>query len=185
MKQGIYTIAACMSVFFMACKGNDKKFDASGTFETDEVIVSSELTGKLLSFTVQEGQTIPRDSVVGIIDAENLSLQKEQVEASINALSEKTSDVTPQIKLEAVNPCIVMIKTNAAGNTIEEIAVTDPTEKLETVQLKVNIPLQYTGKNGNTTWDKGQKATTIQVVLPKGGYAGSTAVLNILPTSSE
>lgn len=96
-----------------------------------------------------------------------------------------TIAVTPQIKLEAVNPCMVMVKTNAAGNTIEEIAVTDPTEKLETVQLKVNIPLQYTGKNGNTTWDKGQKTTTIQVVLPKGGYAGSTAVLNILPTSSE
>ena len=99
MKQGIYTIAACISILFMACNGNDTKFDASGTFETDEVIVSSELTGKLLSFTVQEGQTIPKDSVVGIIDAENLSLQKEQVEASIHALNEKTADVTPQVKL--------------------------------------------------------------------------------------
>lgn len=98
MKQGIYTIA-CMSLLFMACNSNDTKFDASGTFETDEVIVSSELTGKLLSFTVQEGQTIPKDSVVGIIDAANLSLQKEQVEASINALQEKTADVTPQVKL--------------------------------------------------------------------------------------
>ena len=37
--------------------------------------------------------------MVGIIDAENLSLQKEQVQASIEALREKTSDVLPQIKL--------------------------------------------------------------------------------------
>jgi HlyD family secretion protein len=81
------------------CNGVDKKFDASGTFETDEVIVSSELTGKILTFNVEEGITIPKDSIIGTIDAENLSLQKEQVQASIEALQERTTDVTPQIKL--------------------------------------------------------------------------------------
>ena len=75
-----------------ACNRNERKFDASGVFETDEVIVSSELTGKLLSFSIEEGQTISKDSIVGVIDAENLTLQKEQVEASIKALSEKTND---------------------------------------------------------------------------------------------
>lgn len=88
-----------LSVLFAACSGNGNKFDASGTFEADEVIVSSELTGKILSFGVYEGKTVPKDSVVGVIDAENLALQKEQVEASINALSEKTSNVTPQVKM--------------------------------------------------------------------------------------
>lgn len=87
------------AVVFTACNRNAQKFDASGTFEVDEVIVSAEQSGKLLSFNVYEGQTIPREKVVGIIDAENLSLQKEQVQASIQALHEKTSDVLPQIKL--------------------------------------------------------------------------------------
>lgn len=81
------------------CNGNDQEFDASGSFETDEVIVSSELTGKILSFNVQEGQSITGGSVVGVIDAENLALQKEQVQASIEALREKTSDVSPQVRL--------------------------------------------------------------------------------------
>ena len=87
------------AVLFTACNRNAQKFDASGTFEVDEVIVSAEQSGKILSFNVFEGQSIPKENVVGIIDAENLSLQKEQVQASIEALHEKTSNVLPQIKL--------------------------------------------------------------------------------------
>jgi HlyD family secretion protein len=82
-----------------ACNRNKVTYDASGTFEVDEVIVSSELPGKLLSFSIEEGQSIPKDSIVGIVDAENLSLQKDQVQASIQALKEKTADLAPQVKL--------------------------------------------------------------------------------------
>jgi HlyD family secretion protein len=98
MNKLIVTLIALTTVF-TACTRNSQKFDASGTFEVDEVIVSAEQSGKLLSFNIQEGQTIPREQVVGIIDAENLSLQKEQIQASIAALQEKTTDVKPQIKL--------------------------------------------------------------------------------------
>lgn len=98
MNKLIVTLIAT-AVLFTACNRNAQKFDASGTFEVDEVIVSAEQSGKLLSFNVNEGQTIPGHCVVGIIDAENLSLQKEQVQASIAALHEKTADVGPQVRL--------------------------------------------------------------------------------------
>lgn len=88
-----------VAVIVTACNRNTPKFDASGTFEVDEVIVSAEQNGKLLSFNVAEGQAIPAQQVVGIIDAENLSLQKEQIQASIDALHDKTADVRPQVKL--------------------------------------------------------------------------------------
>ena len=81
------------------CNGNKSVSDASGTFETDEVIVSSEITGKILSFNVREGGELAGGSVVGSIDADNIALQKEQMQASIQALNEKTSDVSPQIRL--------------------------------------------------------------------------------------
>ncbi|OQP63164.1 secretion protein [Niastella vici] len=99
MNKLIVTLISAAAVLVAACNPNGKKFDASGTFEVDEVIVSAEQTGKILSFNVAEGQSIPKENVVGIIDAENLSLQKEQVQASIQALHEKTSDVKPQIQL--------------------------------------------------------------------------------------
>lgn len=82
-----------------ACTSNTNKFDASGTFEAEEVIVSAELSGRILSLHVQEGSVFAKDSVAGTIDAINVSLQKEQVEASIASLKEKTSDVSQQVKL--------------------------------------------------------------------------------------
>jgi HlyD family secretion protein len=99
MNKLIVTLISAAALLFVACNRNGQKFDASGTFEVDEVIVSAEQTGKILSFNVNEGQSISAAQVVGIIDAENLSLQREQIQASIQALREKTSDVLPQVKL--------------------------------------------------------------------------------------
>ncbi|MBD0297263.1 MAG: efflux RND transporter periplasmic adaptor subunit [Flavisolibacter sp.] len=81
------------------CGKNYDKHDASGTFEADEVIVSSELSGRILTLNIDEGATVGKDQVVGTVDAENLNLQKEQVQASIEALGQKTVNVTPQIQL--------------------------------------------------------------------------------------
>src|SRR5262249_49342308 len=69
------------------------------TFETDEVIVSSELNGQLLSFKVNEGDSLSKGQVVGTIDSASLVYQKQQVEATISSLSQKTSNVKPQIEL--------------------------------------------------------------------------------------
>ena len=95
----ILFIALIAISMLTACKNGNGNADASGTFEANEVIVSAESSGKLTFFTVEEGQLIAKDSVVGTVDATNISLQKEQVESSIQALGEKTADVSPQVKL--------------------------------------------------------------------------------------
>ncbi len=99
MQKIVQLTAAATFVFLMACNTKNNAYDASGTFEADEVIVSAENSGKIISFTIEEGQQLLKDSTVGLIDATNISLQKEQVEASIQALGEKTADVNPQVKL--------------------------------------------------------------------------------------
>ncbi|MBL0146871.1 MAG: HlyD family efflux transporter periplasmic adaptor subunit [Chitinophagaceae bacterium] len=99
MKRLHFIIVVTAVAILAGCKNGITNSDASGTFEADEVIVSSELSGKLLMFNVQEGQQLIKDSVIGIVDAKNISLQQEQVEASINALNEKTANVAPQIQL--------------------------------------------------------------------------------------
>jgi len=87
------------SLLIISCHRSESQFDASGTFEADETIVSSEMPGKILSFNVEEGMQIPKDSVVGSVDATNIDLQQQQVEASINALNEKTANANPQVEL--------------------------------------------------------------------------------------
>ena len=81
------------------CNGNGNDFDAAGNFEADEVIVSSLANGRILSFDVEEGSVLAKDSIVGQVDPTDLSLQKEQVQQSIEALGAQTMNVQPQIKL--------------------------------------------------------------------------------------
>ena len=99
MKQIVQLSMLVFCTALWSCNNGDSHADATGTFETDETIVSSELPGKLLQFNVQEGMRIPKDSIVGIVDSKNITLQQDQVQASIQALNEKTFDVSPQVKL--------------------------------------------------------------------------------------
>lgn len=92
-------ITGSIAFILASCHGNGNDFDASGTFEADEVIVSSQASGKILSLNAQEGSMLAKDSTVGIVDPTDISLQKEQVEESINALSDQTLNSAPQVKL--------------------------------------------------------------------------------------
>lgn len=98
MKLKPILLMATMVALF-SCNNNGNGHDASGTFEADEVIVSSMQSGKILYLNVEEGMTLTKDTVIGLVDPENLKLQQEQVEESIKALNEKTIDVMPQVQL--------------------------------------------------------------------------------------
>lgn len=99
MKKLSFPILLVTLVLAASCKDNTPKTDASGVFESDEVIVSAEQNGKLLSFPIQEGDTLRKGALAGNIDISNILLQKEQVQASIKALSQKTTNPRPQIEL--------------------------------------------------------------------------------------
>ncbi|HLK30191.1 MAG TPA: HlyD family efflux transporter periplasmic adaptor subunit [Puia sp.] len=85
--------------FLSSCNQDKLKTDASGVFESDEVIVSAEQSGKILALPIKEGDIIPKGNVVGNIDISNIELQKQQVQATIQALKQKTTNPTPQIEL--------------------------------------------------------------------------------------
>lgn len=82
-----------------ACGAGKNKFDATGTFEADEIIVSAEATGKILRLNVEEGSVLQKDSVVGNIDPTAIELQKDQAASSVTALSQKTNDAAPQVSI--------------------------------------------------------------------------------------
>jgi len=63
------------------------------------VVVSSSANGKILSFQVEEGSNLAADSIVGIVDPALLGLQREEVQAAREALSQQTLNVNPQVQL--------------------------------------------------------------------------------------
>ncbi len=92
-----YFIIIILAITAFACNNKNSKFDATGTFEAEEVIISAEASGKLTQFNVEEGNQLQAGQQVGIIDCSNVDLQKQQAQASLNALQQKTNSASPQI----------------------------------------------------------------------------------------
>lgn len=98
-----FTNAAMISavvLLLISCGAGKNNFDASGNFEADEVIMSAQQNGELLTYAVNEGDRLNEGQVVGQIDVSQANLQKEQVQATISSLQQKT--VSPQEQIDVV-----------------------------------------------------------------------------------
>lgn len=92
----IQLIIAFILFAFQSCR-NEFTSDASGAFETNEIIVSSQQTGQILNLNIHEGDVIGKGVIVGQIDVTTDKLKAAQIEASIHALEEKKTDPQNQI----------------------------------------------------------------------------------------
>ncbi len=85
------------AILFVSCTNTQQQFDATGTFEADEVIVSSEATGRITMLNIEEGKTIVAGAVVGAIDSVQTVLRKLQLQAQIRAILAKKPDISLQL----------------------------------------------------------------------------------------
>lgn len=96
----------CFSVLtwgVIGCKRNGPTADAFGSFEAVEILVSSEATGRLLSFAVEEGQQLEAGVLVGQIDTTSIWLKKRQLMAQREAVGSKISHILAQISVLKVD----------------------------------------------------------------------------------
>ena len=85
-----------MAMFVVSC-GNETEFDAQGTFEATEIVVSAEAVGKILNFEVEEGVEVIAGKMIGEIDGVQLHLQRKQLVAQQSALLNSRPDVKKQV----------------------------------------------------------------------------------------
>ncbi len=161
MRTFLIAITATLSV--AACKQKENQFDASGTFEASEVIVSSELSGKILSFTINEGDTVSANRIVGTVDAENIVLQKEQVEASISSLNDRTADAGPQVQLLQNQLAVqqsqlnnLLLEKKRIENLLKQDAATgkqldDINAQIDVAKKQMNVTQQQMAVQRNST----------------------------------
>ncbi|HWR31999.1 MAG TPA: HlyD family efflux transporter periplasmic adaptor subunit [Chitinophagaceae bacterium] len=132
------------SAILFSCNGNGNNFDASGTFEADEVVVSSSANGKIIYFNVVEGSVLAKDSLVALVDPTGLNLQKEEVEATIRALGQQTLDVNPQIKLLSNQMTVQQSLLNSLlheKNRIENLIKSDAAtgKQLDDINAQIDV----------------------------------------------
>lgn len=88
-------ICAAVSLTVTAC-GRGGDFDATGTFEATEVVVSAEAAGRILRFDAEEGDVLGAGRQVGAIDTVQLYLQKLQLERQRASVRSGRPDISKQ-----------------------------------------------------------------------------------------
>lgn len=90
-------ILSVLSLTALSCGRDSEMHDASGTFEATEIIVSSEVGGKILELNISEGDSVEGGAVVGQIDTIQLYLKKRQLMATVRALEARRPELRKQI----------------------------------------------------------------------------------------
>jgi len=86
-----------VAILFSACNNKNNSYDASGVFETTEIIVSAKANGEILQFDLMEGQEVEAGQTLGLIDTTQLYWRKVQLQSSIKAMDNRQINVSVQL----------------------------------------------------------------------------------------
>lgn len=95
MKTSIIVLTS--AILFAACATEENIYDASGTFEAVETVVSAEATGTIQSLVIEEGQVLKGGTTIGYIDSTQLYLKRKQLQAQIRAVLSKKPNISTQL----------------------------------------------------------------------------------------
>lgn len=98
MKQSLsLTTIVVVLLFFISCKQEGLKYDASGTFEAEETIIAAEATGVIKQFSIEEGQLLNSGQFIGYIDTIQLYLKKQQLQSQVSAVLSRKPNIPVQL----------------------------------------------------------------------------------------
>ncbi|ARV05782.1 HlyD family secretion protein [Polaribacter sp. SA4-10] len=95
----IIAVLTIATTTLFSCRKGDHKADGYGNFEATEITVSAESNGKLLSFSIEEGQQLKKEDFVGFIDTITLTLKRQQLVISKSVIGSKYRGVLSQINV--------------------------------------------------------------------------------------
>ncbi len=135
MKRYLPVLFAAISV--ASCNSDKNKPDAYGTFEATEVMVSSQATGQIMMFKVEEGQVLDSGSVVGYIDTTDLCLKRKQSIETRDATASRKDDVASQIAVQEQGRENAMVDKHRIENLLKDGAATQ--KQMDDVHASLNL----------------------------------------------
>lgn len=142
----------------MVSCGEKSEFDAQGTFEATEVIVSSEANGRIISFYIEEGNMVDANTIIGTIDSIQLYLQRKQLEAQQSALLASRPDIKKQVSSLKEEIAKQKVELKRIGNMLRDGAATqkqydDIEAHIRILEGKLDATLSTLTKNASTIDD--------------------------------
>jgi HlyD family secretion protein len=133
------TISILLATVFClsACSDKNGKADAYGNFETIEVLVSSEIQGKLVKFAIEEGQTYKAGDIAGLIDTIQLALKRDQLIAQRRGSATKIANILSQIDVQEEQKRTLLIDKDRTEKLLKDNAA--PVKQLDDINGKIKV----------------------------------------------
>ena len=123
MKKIIVILSALL--IFISCAKNEKRSDAYGNFEVNEITIASQASGELLKFNIDEGQTLSANQVVGQVDTTILIIKKQQVMDNIEAMDSKIESAKFNLKASERQIQLLQKEKNRVADLFDKEAATE------------------------------------------------------------
>ncbi len=133
-----------MVLIWSGCKEQVQLADAYGNFEADEWLIYPEAPGKLLSFSPNEGDLLKKNQLLGVVDTSALTLQREQVKASISAIYAKKQTAGPEISLLQKRKDVLLSERQRVAGLLRDSVATqkqmdDVNNKLAVLEQQIKV----------------------------------------------
>lgn len=143
VKKTKWTLLIVIYSLFVGCSGSKSDFEASGTFEAEETIISAEVTGVIRQFDVEEGQELTAGQIIGYIDSTQLYLKKRQLESQIRALQGRKPNIAVQLsalqaQLQTAQTERTRLEKLVAGDAATQKQLDDVNAQIEVLKKQIN-----------------------------------------------
>ena len=157
----------CIAALSFSCGTNDDPADASGSFEAVETIISAEATGKILSFTISEGEKLNAGQLVGAIDSTQLYLTRMQLLQNKKAILSGRPDTKAQIESLKKELANAIDDRNRIANLVKGGVASQ--KQLDDADSKVSI-LQARITSQSSHWGQPPQRSTNKQQQPKSSW---------------
>lgn len=147
--------------------GTKTEFDAQGTFEATEVVVSSEATGRIMNFGIGEGMTIEAGEPIAVIDSVQLHLQRKQLDVQLSSQLNSRPDIQTQVA--SLREQITTLKTEQrrienmlSGGAATQKQKDDIDAQIRVLDSKLSATLSTLNKN-TTSIEGNAEAIRVQI----------------------
>ena len=130
-------IFICCTLPLLAACGRNGDFDATGTFEATEVVVSAEAAGRILRFDAEEGDRLEAGRQVGAIDTVQLYLQKLQLERQRASVVSNRPDIAKQVASLREQIAKQQTERRRVENLLRDGAAT--TKQLDDIDAQIKV----------------------------------------------
>ncbi|SFF00290.1 HlyD family secretion protein [Thermophagus xiamenensis] len=120
---GFLSTLLLVLILIPGCSNDDGKADAYGNFEADEVIISSEIAGKIEWLQVDEGDILEGGKVIAMIDTTIAQLELEQLLASKESVEARLVQLRKSIEVQKERLKVMEKEVNRVAGMFEEEAI--------------------------------------------------------------